>query len=93
MGSSNDGMQICYLLVLLVSIGFLVWGFIELLKQPSKKEMAGTNQKDDKITLATVSRQIRGFALIMLAHIIFVLGVGICTGLGGGLKSAQKILS
>ena len=109
MSSSGEGAQICYLLILLISIGFLVWGLIELLKQPTKNEMTtdknpegksvknggklddGGQTRDGKnVTAAVISRQIKGFALIMLAHIVFVLGVAICTGLAGGVSGAAR---
>lgn len=89
MSSSNEGVQICYLLILIISIGFLVWGFMDILKKPTSKE-----ESNDKVNAAVISRQIRGFAFIMLAHVIFVLGAALCTGLFGGLASgAKKILS
>ena len=90
MSSSSEGAQICYLLILLISIGFLIWGFIELLRPSGHNEQEGKNKKGEKVTAATISRQIRGFALIMLAHIVFVLGIAVCTRLTGGVSGAAK---
>jgi hypothetical protein len=100
MTNSGQSLEICYLLVIITTIGFLVWGFIELLKQPGgyeisakrsgnadfkteglTEEIGGHTSKGNPVTLAVISRQLRGFALIMLAQIILVVGMGLCTGL------------
>jgi hypothetical protein len=63
------------------SIGFLVWGFMDLLK---KKQSGETDT-------GLISRQIRGFAFIMLSQVVLIVGVMLCFGLTGGpdqLRSA-----
>jgi len=82
--ANGDGAQLCYLLVLIVAIGFLVWGFMDLLKkqQPNEK-----NQTD------VISRQIRGFAFIMLSQVVLLLGSMICFGLSGGIDQIGKAVS
>ena len=82
--ANGDGAQICYLLVLLVAIGFLVWGFMDLLKKQQPNEKSQTD---------VISRQIRGFAFIMLSQVVLLLGSMICFGLGGGLDQISKAVS
>jgi hypothetical protein len=113
---SGSSLEICYVLVLVVSIGFMIWGFIELLRQPKGNEVltgpvdsktgnfdpdgtklvpanneGGFTDKGKPVTLSVVSRQLRGFALIMLAQIILVVGMGICSGLftPSGIKTSS----
>ena len=73
----DDATALCYMLVLIFSIAFLVWGFMDLLKKPS----SGSASMD------TISRQLRGFAFIMLSQVILVLGSAICFKAMGGMKS------
>lgn len=80
---ANDGSQICYLLILVASIGFLVWGFMDLLK---KKQ---GNETDTQV----ISRQIRGFAFIMIAQVVLVVGSMVCFGLSGGMEQLSKAVS
>ncbi len=68
-----NGSELCYFIALIVSIGFLIYGFMELLKQ----------QRTGESQTAVISRQIRGFAFIMLAPIIMGLSAGICYALTG----------
>lgn len=80
---AKDGAQLCYLLILVASIGFLVWGFMDLLK----KKQAGESD------VQTISRQIRGFAFIMLAQVVLVVGTMVCFGLNGGMDQLGKAIS
>ena len=83
--SSDSDSQMCYLLVALFAVGILIWGFVELLKPSSKLEQLGTNDKGNKVTVATVSRQIRGLAIIVLAYIVLAMGMAVC-GPGGPMS-------
>ena len=74
---ANDGASLCYILVIIVSIGFLIWGFMDLLKR---------KQANERTTNDVISRQIRGFAFIMISQVILVLGTILCLGANGGLK-------
>ena len=76
----NNGTQLCYLLVIVVSIGFLVWGFMDLLK----RQQSGEND------VQVIQRQIRGFAFIMIAQVILVVGGMVCFGMSGGLEQLGK---
>ncbi len=80
---ANDGTQLCYLLVVIVSIGFLVWGFMDLLRQklPSEK---------DRVDV--ISRQLRGFAFILVSQVVLVLGSAVCFGMTGGVAGLGKVL-
>lgn len=79
--ANGDGAQLCYLLVLIVAIGFLVWGFMDLLKK---------QQPNEKTQTDVISRQIRGFAFIMLSQVVLLLGSMICFGLSGGIDQLGK---
>lgn len=89
--SSNSDTQLLCLFISLIAIGFLIWGFIELLKPSSKLEQTGANKKGEKVTVATVSRQIRGFAIVVLAYIILGMGMALCAP-GGLLSGASKMM-
>ena len=84
MSKKGDGTQLCYLLVLIISIGFLVWGFMDLLKRQQPNEKSQTD---------VISRQVRGFAFIMMAQVVLLLGSMICLGLTGGLAQIGDAIS
>ena len=74
-------MKICFVLVLVFSIAFLVWGFMDLMKKPAS----------GKADMDTISRQLRGFAFIMLSQVVLVLGGALCLGgLEKSLGSLQR---
>lgn len=79
--AKGDMVQLCYLVVLVLSIGFLVYGFMDLLKNKLPSEKSATD---------TISRQIRGFALIMVAQVVLVLGGMVCFGMTGGLRGLGR---
>jgi len=63
--------QVCILLVLVITLVLLGYGFYDVLKGQKTSE-------DDPAQ--TISRQIRGIGLIILGHIVFVVGMAICLG-------------
>ena len=63
--------SLCFLLTLAVSLGLVIFGFIQLLQ----KEKASEND------VQVVQRQIRGFAYLALAQVILVAGVALCGSL------------
>jgi len=69
--------------MVIVSIGFLVWGFMDLLK----KQQSGEND------VQVIQRQIRGFAFIMIAQVVLVVGSMICFGMSGGLDQLSRAVS
>ncbi len=71
---ANDSSALCYLIVIIVSIGFLIWGFMDLLK---KKQPYETTENQ------VISRQIRGAGLLLLSQLVLVLGTALCYGVGG----------
>ena len=81
--ANKSTVQLCYLVAILVAVALVVYGFMELLKeqQPSEKTQA-----------EVISRQIRGFALIMLAQVVLVLGAALCFGTTGGVQGLGKAL-
>ncbi len=69
-----DNSGLCYLIVIIVSIGFLIWGFMDLLKQKQANETTETQ---------VISRQIRGAGLLLLSQLVLVLGGALCYGVAG----------
>ncbi|MFW5895636.1 MAG: hypothetical protein ACOCT9_02710 [archaeon] len=78
-----DGTQLCYIIVLVAAVILVVWGFMELLRQ---------RQKDEHTETQVISRQIRGFAFIMLGQVVLVLGAMLCFGMSGGVEEMGKKL-
>ena len=71
--------NICFIAVLILSIAFLVYGFMDLMRKP-----AGGNYNAEHI-----SKQLKGFAFIMLSQVVLVLGGALC--LGGLEKSLGSL--
>ena len=71
---ANDSAALCYLIVIIVSIGFLIWGFMDLLR---KKQPHETTEAQ------VISRQIRGAGLLLLSQLVLVLGAALCYGAAG----------
>lgn len=78
-----NGSSICYILVVLASAVLVVYGFMDILKRKSS---------EDVNDLEVIQRQIRGFAMIMLAQVVLVLGLSGCIGMSGGLAGIAKML-
>lgn len=76
---SNVGM--CYLLVVLLTIALIVWGFMDVLKK---------KQASEPDTLAVISRQIRGFGMLMLASVSLIVGLALCFGASGGVDATLR---
>lgn len=72
--------SLCYILVLALCIGLVVYGFMQLLK----KQMVG--ESDAQVQ----QRQLRGFAYLVLAQVVLVLGMALCVGLN--LESVRKMI-
>ena len=70
---------LCYFSALIVSFALVIYGFVLLLQ----KEKPGEND------VQVIQRQIRGFAFIMLAQVVLVLGLALCFGMSntGVIKS------
>ncbi len=81
--ANGNGIQLCYLLVLVVAIGFVVYGFMDLLRP---------KQPNEKSQVDVISRQIRGFALIMVSQIVLIFGAMVCFGMAGGMKQIGAAL-
>ncbi len=72
--------SLCYILVLALCIGLVVYGFMQLLK----KQMVGESDAQMQ------QRQLRGFAYLVLAQVVLVLGMALCVGLN--LESVRKMV-
>jgi len=75
-----SGMELCYVAVVLAAIALVVYGLMEILKKRQPKE---TSESE------TISRQIRGFGMLILAQMVLLIGASVCFGLAGG---AEKLL-
>ena len=73
--AKGEGAQICWFIILVLSVGFFIWGLMDLLKK---------QQADEPETGDVISRQIRGFAYIMISQVVLVLGGALCYGKGQG---------
>jgi uncharacterized membrane protein len=62
--------NICLLLVLIIAVVVIVYGFMDLLKEQQPSERDGQ----------TISRQLRGIGLLILAPILVILGRALCGG-------------
>lgn len=71
------GSQLCFILVLILVIGFFVWGMSDLLKGP---------QPSEADTPAVISRQIRGIGLILVAKVVLLVGGVLCLGMSGSVQ-------
>jgi len=71
---ADGGRNLCLIISFILSLGFLLWGFIELLqkKQPNESETS------------TISRQLRGIGYLILSQVILVLGFALCFAMTGG---------
>lgn len=65
--------SLCFILVIVVTIILAVWGFMDLLK----RQQASEPTMDD-----VISRQIRGFGILVLSLVVLSLGMALC-GAGG----------
>lgn len=73
--------SLCFILVLTLCVGLVVHGFMQLLKKQ------GAGESDAQVT----QRQLRGFAYLILAQIVLVLGMALCVGLNlDGVKKMIK---
>jgi hypothetical protein len=72
------GAGVCYIFVILLTIGLMVWGFLDVLKK---------RQSSEPTELATISRQIRGFGMMILSSVVLFVGIALCMGASGGLDA------
>ncbi|HSA76264.1 MAG TPA: hypothetical protein VLE02_01845 [Nitrosarchaeum sp.] len=75
--------SLCSALVFLVSVFVLIWGLLDLLRR---------KQADELTDGQTISRQLKGLGMVLLSNVVFILGCGLCVGLGGGVASMSKFL-
>ena len=78
----SDGIQLCFLVSIAISIGLLIYGFVLVLRKapPHENEMQA------------ISCQIKGFGFILLAHFVLILGLGLCMGVFGKNGGPQNLL-
>jgi len=76
-----DCASLCYLVSIIAAIILLVMGFMDLIKK---------RQKNESSEEQVISRQIRGFAFIMLSQVVLILGAMLCFAFSGGAGSRIK---
>jgi len=74
-------MSICYILAIFVSVALAVYGLLDILKQ---------KQADELTELEVISRQIRGFGLLVLAQVVLMIGGATCAGFSKGVERLMK---
>jgi len=76
-------MELCYVATVLAAVALVVYGLMDVLKKRQPKETSDSE---------VISRQIRGFGLLILAQIVLFLGGAICFAVTGGVEKAlQKV--
>lgn len=60
---------LCYLVSVIASVGLIVWGLFDILKQKEKHET----------DFQVVQRQIRGFGYLILSEVVLIIGVVLCS--------------
>ena len=64
-------MDLCYVVILLLSAALVVYGFMLLLEKPRASEN----------DVQAIQRQLRGFGFMLLAQVVLVLGSAFCYGM------------
>ena len=77
-------MSICYILAIAVSVALAAYGLFDILKQ---------RQPDEITEQEVISRQIRGFGLLVLAQVVMLVGGATCAGLSSGMERLMKDVS
>ena len=74
-------MSMCYILSIIVSIALAVYGLSDIIAQRRPEEI--TEQE-------VISRQIRGFGLLVLAQFVVLLGGAACSALSSGVERLMR---
>ena len=74
-------MSLCYVAAILASVALLVWGLMDILK---KRQPAEASEE------AVISRQIRGFGILLLSQMVLIIGGALCFGVSGGAERVLK---
>lgn len=78
-----DLSSICYLVAAVAAIGLIVFGFWQIFKQQE------ANETDTQV----LHRQIRGFAWLILAQVVFSMGASLCPLLSmNGRMNGKNVL-
>ena len=68
-------LTLCYSIAAIISLFFLIWGFWDIFRGPSDAESSAHMGEGS----AVISRQLRGFAFLIVAQILLVGIGGLCT--------------
>ena len=79
----ND-MSLCYILTIVASVALTIYGLMDILRK---------QQADELTQNEVISRQIRGFGILVLAQVVLLVGGATCAGLSSGLEKLMKDVS
>lgn len=72
----ND-MSLCYILIIIASVVLTVYGLMDILAK---------QQPDESTQNEVISRQIRGFGILVLAQVVLIVGGATCAGFSNGFE-------
>lgn len=75
--ADKEGAQICYIIVLILVVALMIWGFMDILKKQQVSESSATD---------VISRQMRGMGMILLSLVVLSVGGAMCAGMSGQLS-------
>lgn len=67
---ASTSISLCSLAVMVAAVGLFVYGYYHIFQQ----KRAGEND------LEVIQKQIRGFALLMIANLVMIIGSMVCAG-------------
>ena len=67
---ASTSISLCSLAVMVAAVGLFVYAYYHIFQ----KKQAGEND------LEVIQKQIRGFALLMIANLVMIIGTMICAG-------------
>ncbi len=75
-------LSLCGAVILIIAAALAIYGFMEILKNKQKHE----NNTE------MIQRQLKGFAMLILAEVVLLVGMGLCLGLGGAVGGVQSAI-
>lgn len=79
----GGGSQLCFVLFLIFAVGLAVWGISDIVKRKQPSEAS---------TQETISRQLRGMGILVIAQLVLALGLILCFSMSGGVDSLGRSL-
>ncbi len=83
-------MDLCYLLVLIVVVIMMIYGFMLVIKNEPEALATGGKENEEQV----ISRQLKGFGWLVLSQVILILGAMLCFNTGSmSLKGIGESLN